>query len=124
MVVSAGRLTEEMRKLQVFERRILRNIFGPICNNGKWRIRYNSKLYIMRLPEGNPVKKLTLLIPEGSRRAGRPKLRWLDGVEKDLGTLGIRSWRRRALDRERSLDLEVRVRVPVQVQNFILKFKN
>jgi hypothetical protein len=25
----------------------------------------------------------------------------LDGVEKDLRTLGIRVWRRRALDRER-----------------------
>ena len=57
-------------------------------------------LYIMRMPEENPVKKLTLLRPEGSRRAGRHKLRWLDGVE-DLNTLGIRGWRRRALDRDR-----------------------
>ena len=55
----------------------------------------------MRMPEENPVKKLTLLRPEGSRRAGRPKLRWLDGVEKDLRTLSIRGWRRRALDRGR-----------------------
>ena len=29
----------------------------------------------MRMPEQNPVKKLTLLRPEGSKRAGRPKLR-------------------------------------------------
>ena len=28
----------------------------------------------MRMPEENPVKKLTLLRPEGSRRAGRPEL--------------------------------------------------
>ena len=55
----------------------------------------------MRMPEENPVKKLTLLIPEGSRRAGRPKLRCLDGVEKDFRTLSIRGWRRRALDRDR-----------------------
>ena len=47
----------------------------------------------MRMPEENPVK--------GSRRAGRPKLKWLDGGEKDLRTLGIRGWRRRALDRDR-----------------------
>ena len=86
------------------------------------RIRYNSELYsiytnsdiiktikiskvlwaghIMRMPEENPVKKLTLLRREGSRRAGRPKLRWLDGVE-DLRNLGIRGWRKRALDRDR-----------------------
>ena len=56
---------------------------------------------IIRIPEENPVKKLTLLRPEGSRRADRPKLRWLDEVEEDLRTLGIRDWRRRALDRDR-----------------------
>ena len=57
--------------------------------------------YIMRTPEENPVKKLTLLRPEGSRRADRPKLRCLDRVEEDLRTLGIRGWRRRALERDR-----------------------
>ena len=49
----------------------------------------------MRMQEENPVKKLTLLRPEG---ADRPNLRWLDGVEEDLRTLGIRGWRRRSLD--------------------------
>jgi hypothetical protein len=58
--------------------------------------------HIMRMLEENPVKKLTLLRREGSRRTGRPKLRWLDGVEKDLRSLGIRGWRRRALDRKKS----------------------
>ena len=84
-------------------------------------MRYNSELYsiytdpdiiktikisklrwtghIMRMSEENSVK--TLLRPEGSRRAGRPKLRWLDGVEEDFRTLGIRGWRRRSLDRDR-----------------------
>ena len=47
------------------------------------------------------IKKLTLLRPEGSRQAGRPKLRWLYGVEEDLRTLGIRGWRKRAVDRNR-----------------------
>ena len=55
----------------------------------------------MRMREENPVNKVTLLRTEGSRRAGRPKLRWLDGVEEDLRTLGIRGWRRRALDGDR-----------------------
>ena len=82
---SLNRRNEE--QLQVFERRILRKIFGPICDNGKRRIYTDpdiiktikiSKLrwtgHIMRMPEETPVKKLTLLRPEGSRRAGRPKL--------------------------------------------------
>ena len=55
----------------------------------------------MRMPQENPVKKLTLLRSEGSRQAGRTKLRWLDGVEEDLRTLGIRGWRRRAVDRDK-----------------------
>ena len=87
---SLSRRNEE----QLLERRILRKIFGPTCDNGKWGIRYNSELYstytdpdiiktikisklrwtghIMKMPEENPVKKLTLLRPERSRRAGRP----------------------------------------------------
>ena len=40
---SLSRRNEE--QLHVFERRILRKIFGPICDYGKWRIRYNSELY-------------------------------------------------------------------------------
>ena len=64
----------------------------------------------MRMPEENPVKKRTLLRPEGSRRAGRSKLRWLDGVEEDLRTLGIRGWRRRALDRDRWKEFSIAAR--------------
>jgi hypothetical protein len=89
---SLNRRNEE--QLQVFERRILRKIFGPICDNNVINNRELYSIYtdpdiiktikisklcwtgnIMRMPEENPVKKLTLLRPEGSRRAGRPKLR-------------------------------------------------
>jgi len=31
--------------LGVFERKILRAIFGPTNDNGEWRIKYNNKLY-------------------------------------------------------------------------------
>jgi hypothetical protein len=31
--------------LQIFERRILRRICGPINEGGIWRIRYNNELY-------------------------------------------------------------------------------
>jgi len=33
------------------------------------------------------------------RKRGRPTKRWFDEVEKDLETLGVRNWRRRARDR-------------------------
>jgi hypothetical protein len=42
--------------------------------------------------DDNPIKKLTLLKPDGCRRVGRPKLRGMDD-------LSVRRWRRRALDR-------------------------
>jgi hypothetical protein len=33
------------RLLNIFERRILRYIFGPVEENGTWRRRYNHELY-------------------------------------------------------------------------------
>ena len=37
--------------------------------------------------------------PEGSRGVGRPKTRWIDGVQSDLSALNIRNWKRTAQDR-------------------------
>ena len=47
-----------------------------------------------------PCKKITLDKPEGSRRAGRPNLRWMDGVMRDAENLGVRNWRIKARDRD------------------------
>jgi hypothetical protein len=33
--------------LKVFERKILRAIFGPANENGEWRIKYNNELYTL-----------------------------------------------------------------------------
>jgi hypothetical protein len=32
-------------ELMIFERRILRRIYGPTCENGVWRIKYSDELY-------------------------------------------------------------------------------
>jgi hypothetical protein len=31
--------------LSTFERKLLRRIYGPVQDNGQWRIRYNKELY-------------------------------------------------------------------------------
>jgi hypothetical protein len=31
--------------------------------------------------------------PEGRRGVGRPRMRWLDDVEADIKTLGVKRWR-------------------------------
>ena len=37
---------------------------------------------------------------QGRRRnKGRPHARWIDGVEEDLGRIGVKRWRRQAEDR-------------------------
>jgi hypothetical protein len=33
--------------LAAFERKILRKIFGPVCINCSWELRYNEELYSM-----------------------------------------------------------------------------
>jgi hypothetical protein len=45
-------------------------------------------------------KKITLDKPEDRRRAGRPNLRWMDGVMRDAKRLGVRNWRIKARDRD------------------------
>ena len=111
---------DELR-LGIFETKILRRIYGPICEEAVWRSRYNEELYrlydeadlvttikitrlrwaghVMRMKENLPCQKITLDKPEGRRRAGRPNLRWIDGVMKDAEKLGVRNWRVRARDR-------------------------
>jgi hypothetical protein len=40
--------------------------------------------------EGNsPCKKITSSEPESSQKKGRPKLRWLDSVLKDVKTFKV-----------------------------------
>jgi 1-acyl-sn-glycerol-3-phosphate acyltransferase len=47
-----------------------------------------------------PCKKITSDKPEGRRRAGRPILRWMDGVTRVAEKLGVRNWRIKTRDRD------------------------
>jgi len=62
------------------------------------RLRWLGHLF--RMQEQNPCRKLTLHKPEGTRRVGRPAIRWLDSIEEDLKIMGVRNWRRKTQDRD------------------------
>jgi len=45
--------------------------------------------HLCRMHELDPCSKLTIIKPEGTRRLGKPKLRWLASVEEDLKKMGV-----------------------------------
>lgn len=114
--------SEDERVLSVFERKVLRMIFGALCVEGEWRIRYNHELYqlyehpniadkirtkrlrwaghLVRMDDNAPAKRVFSLQPEGTRRRGRQRKRWVDLVEQDTREKGIPNWRTTARNRE------------------------
>ena len=108
--------------LGVFERKILRALFGPTNDNREWRIKYNNELYtlykesyivtyikinrlkwtghVIRMEEQSPTRRILVAVVEGRRQRGRPKLRWEDGVVEDARKLGERNWRNAARNRD------------------------
>jgi len=99
----------------VFERKILRKIFGPTKEaNGIWRIKTNKELvelikhrniinyvkaqrlswfgHINRMPETSTVKRIHKWKPFTGRPAARPKCRWDDDVRNDLKKMKLVKW--------------------------------
>jgi endonuclease/exonuclease/phosphatase family metal-dependent hydrolase len=112
----------DANRLLVFERRILRRIFGPVGENGGWRIRSNRELeelvgnanivrfvksqrlrwvgHVERMDDTRMARKIMREKLYCRRRKGRPRNRWMDGVEADLTAMNVRGWRGKARDRE------------------------
>ena len=67
--------------------------------------------HLCRMQELDPQRKLTVLKIEGTRRVGKPKLRWLESVEKNLKEMGMRNWRRQQQDREQQKVILVEAKV-------------
>ena len=100
---------DELR-LSIFERKILRRIYGPVIDGGRWRIRTNHELYqlygendivkfckLSRLrwtghfvcQDDNLSRRVLLSEPGGKRPRWRPRLHWEDGVKEDAAKLSV-----------------------------------
>jgi hypothetical protein len=97
-------------------------MYGPKCEQGVWRIRSNLELqnackspdivteirtrrlewlgHIIGMEDTQIPKMIFNTKREARRGVGRPELRWLDDVEADVETLGIKNWRLKAQDRK------------------------
>jgi ribosomal 50S subunit-associated protein YjgA (DUF615 family) len=90
--------------------------------NEYWRIRTNQELqelykdpdivadlrrrrlqwlgHMIRMDDSKLIKRVLDGKPGGRRTIGRPRLRWLEEVEKDLKRLKVWGWRWKAVDRQ------------------------
>ena len=50
------------------------------------------------MKQGRTVKKISESELEGSKRMGKPRLRWLEDVEKDLCEMKVKRWQEKAMD--------------------------
>jgi hypothetical protein len=108
----------------VFERNILRRIFGPTKErDGTWRIKTNYELnkltgnktrinyikserlgwlgHVHRMPDERMVKKVYEWKPMAIRSLGRPQTRWENDVKNDLNTMKIYNWKDSIQDRHK-----------------------
>jgi hypothetical protein len=112
----------EENALRMFERKIIRRIYGPVMENNVWRIRYNEEINtllkgedIVRFIKSQRIRWLghvermednampKRMLREGlycKRRKERPRMRWLDDVESDLKKMEVKGWKEKMRDRE------------------------
>jgi len=110
------------RHLSLFERKVLRCIFGAKQEKGIWRKRYNYGLYeklnepnivnyikvkrlawaehLVRMNNDRTIKKIFNVKPDGVRGVGRPKLRWEESADQDMRILEVKNCKKVALNRD------------------------
>jgi hypothetical protein len=67
--------------------------------------------HVERMEESRIPFKLIHSDPEGRRRTGRPRKRWVEDVEEDLRKMGVRGWRRTAKEKNEWADVIKEVKV-------------
>jgi hypothetical protein len=113
-----------MKRMGTQEGKILRRIHGLEVKQGTQRIRINQELrelykdlhivadiikkryertgHVVRMNQ-RTVKKIFESKLEGSRRKERPRLRWLEDIEKDLWEMKVKRWWQKADDRKNGI---------------------
>jgi hypothetical protein len=103
-----------IQKLLVFERKILRRIFGPTKENQICRVKTNEELdklikhkniinyiktqrlswfiHIQKMPDTGTLKKIFNWKPLIKRSQGRPNYRWEDNTKQDICQMKIKNW--------------------------------
>jgi len=118
---------KDENNLRIFERQILRQIYGPVNIDSVWRIRNNMKIdnlieradivrfikaqrikwlgHIQRMDQTRPARKLLDWKPMGTRSIGKPRQRWQEDVMEDLKKLEVKNWKEAAKERRTWRDL-------------------
>jgi hypothetical protein len=114
----------EEHRLRVFEKTVLRRIFGPKRENDRsWRKMHNDELHslysspnivrviksrrmrwaghVVRMGNGRGAYRVLVGRPECKRPLGGPRRRWEDNIKMDLREIGIdgANWIHLAQDR-------------------------
>jgi hypothetical protein len=112
---------KDENNLRIFERQILRKIFGPLDIDSVCRIRNNMEIdnltegadivrfieaqrikwlgHIQRMDQARPTEKLLVWKPMGTRTVGRPRQRWQENVMEGLKKVKVINWKGAAKDR-------------------------
>jgi hypothetical protein len=110
----------------MFERKIIRTIYGPVIENNVWRIRYNEEINTLlkgkdivrfiksqrirwlgdveRMEDNAMSKRMLKGRLYSKRTKGRPRMRWLDDVESDL-KMKVKGWKEKMRDREQQVSI-------------------
>jgi hypothetical protein len=84
----------------MFERKIIRKIYGPVMGNNIWRIRHNEEINTLLKGEDKAMPKRILKGRLYSKRRKRkPRMGWLDDVESDLKKMKVKGWEEKMRNR-------------------------